>query len=184
MCSWFIAVNNGDSLQPLHLLIAACFPSKAFTIHKLPIEHATISGVLYVWRLLPIIREAQLEVNSISIIANKVTVYEVAPDDLCIHISEDMYLALAKRLYTDIQSVNLFDVFINKSLKHGPFLDVFVEMLKTKPFDEFKSLILGKCQNIRHFANSTFSVNKSITETIDILHLCECKDHQVKLRIL
>jgi hypothetical protein len=48
MCSWFIAVNNGDSLQPLHLLIAACFPSKAFTIHKLPIEHATISGVLYV----------------------------------------------------------------------------------------------------------------------------------------
>ena len=110
-----------------------------------------------------------LKYLSSSYIANKVTVYEVSPDDLCIHISEDMYLPLAKRLYTDIQSMNLFDVFINKSLKHGPFLDVFVEMLKTKPFDEFKSLILGKCQNIRHFANSTFSVNKSITETIDII---------------
>jgi hypothetical protein len=48
MCSWFNAVNNGDSLQQLHLLIAASFSSKAFTIHKLPIEHATISGVLYV----------------------------------------------------------------------------------------------------------------------------------------
>jgi hypothetical protein len=80
-----------------------------------------------------------------------------------------MYLPLAKRLYTDIQSMHLFDVFINKSLKHGPFLDVFVEMLKTKPFDEFKSLILGKCQNIRHFVKSTLSVNKSITETIDII---------------
>jgi ankyrin repeat protein len=110
-----------------------------------------------------------LKYLSSSYIANKVTVYEVAPDDLCIHISEDMYLALAKRLYTDIQSVNLFDVFINKSLKHGPFLDVFAKMLKTKPFDEFKSLILGKCQNIRHFVKSTLSVNKSITETIDII---------------
>jgi hypothetical protein len=48
-------------------------------------------------------------------------------------------------------------------------IDVFAKMLKTKPFDEFKSLILGKCQNIRHFVKSTFSVNKSITVTIDII---------------
>jgi hypothetical protein len=43
--------------------------------------------------------------------------------------------------YTDIQSMNLFDVFMNKSLKHGPFRDVFETMLKAKPIDEFESLI-------------------------------------------
>jgi ankyrin repeat protein len=110
-----------------------------------------------------------LEYLSSGYIANKVTVYEVSPDDLCIHISKDMYSALANRLYRDIEYMNLFDVFNNKSLKHGPFLDVFANMLKTKPFDEFKSLILEKCQNIHHFVKSTFSVNKSITVTIDII---------------
>jgi hypothetical protein len=53
-----------------------------------------------------------LKYLSSSYIANKVTVYEQASnEDLCIHLSEDMYLPLAERLYTDIQSMNLFDVF-------------------------------------------------------------------------
>jgi hypothetical protein len=59
--------------------------------------------------------------------------------------------------------MNLFDVFMNKSLQHGPFLDVFEGMLKTKPFDEFESLILGKCMH------TTFSVKKSIPEMNDII---------------
>jgi hypothetical protein len=46
--------------------------------------------------------------------------------------------------------MNLFDVFMNKSLKHGPFRDVFETMLKTKPIDEFDSLMLRKRQNIHH----------------------------------
>ena len=80
-----------------------------------------------------------LKYLSSSYIANKVIVYEQASNqDLCIQINEDMYLPLAERLYTDIQSMNLFDVFMNKSLKHGPFRDVFEGMLKTKPFDEFE----------------------------------------------
>ena len=99
-----------------------------------------------------------------SYIANKVTVYKQASnEDLCIHISKDMYLPLAERLYTDIQSMNLFDVFMYKSLQHGPFLDVFEGMLKTKPFDEFESLILGK------YMHTTFSVKKSIPEMNDII---------------
>ena len=102
-----------------------------------------------------------LKYLSSSYIANKVTVCEQgSTEDLCIHISEDMYLPLAERLYTDIQSMNLFDVFMNKSLKHGPFLDVFKGMLKTKPYDEFESLILRKRQNIQHFFNTTFSVKQ------------------------
>jgi hypothetical protein len=76
---------------------------------------------------------------------------------LCIHISGDMYLPLAERLYTDIQSMNLFDVFMNKSLKHGPFRDVFEGMLKTKPFDEFESLVLRKHENIQHFVKKTLT---------------------------
>jgi ankyrin repeat protein len=105
-----------------------------------------------------------LKYLSSSYIANKVTVYDQASnEDLCIHISEDMYLPLAERLYTDIQSMNLFDVFMNKSLKHGPFLDIFETMLKTKPFDEFELLILMKRQNICHFVKTSFSVNKPET---------------------
>jgi ankyrin repeat protein len=105
-----------------------------------------------------------LKYLSSSYIANKVTVYEQASnEDLCIPISKDIYLPLAERLYTDIQSMNLFDVFMNKSLQHGPFLDVFEGMLKTKPFDEFESLILGKCMH------TTFSVKKSIPEMNDII---------------
>jgi ankyrin repeat protein len=101
-----------------------------------------------------------LKYLSSSYIANKVTVYEQASnEDLCIHISEDMYSPLAERLYKDIQSMNLFDVFMNKSLKHGPFLDVWVGLLKRKPFDEFESLILKKHMNIRHFVQKTLSLN-------------------------
>jgi len=109
-----------------------------------------------------------LKYLSSSYIANKVTVYEQASnEDHCIQISEDMYLPLAKRLYKDIQSMNLFDVFMNKSLKHGPFLDVFEAMLKTKPFDEFQSLVLRKQENIRHFVQKTLSVEKHIQKWSD-----------------
>jgi hypothetical protein len=105
-----------------------------------------------------------LKYLSSSYIANKVTVYEqTSTEDHCIHISKDMYLHVAERLYKDIQSMNLFDVFMNKSLKHGPFLDVFERILKTKPFDEFESLILKKRQNIQHFVNTTFFVKSDST---------------------
>jgi ankyrin repeat protein len=108
-----------------------------------------------------------LKYLSSSYIANKVTVYKPASnEDLCIHISEDMYLPLAERLYTDIQSMNLFDVFMNKSLEHGPFLDVFKGMLRTKPFDEFESLILRKRRNIQHFVNTNFSAEKQMFDFI------------------
>ena len=110
-----------------------------------------------------------LKYLSSSYIANKVTVYEQASnEDLCIQISKNMYLPLAERLYKDIQSLNLFDVFTNKSLKHGPFRDVFEGMLKTKPFDEFESLILRKRQNIEHLLNYTFHVEKPNQEDIDV----------------
>ena len=110
-----------------------------------------------------------LKYLSSSYIANKVTVCEqTSNEDLCIHISEDMYLPLAERLYTDIQSMNLFDVFMNKSLKHGPFLDVFKGMLKTKPFEDFELLILRKCQNI-HLVNTTFLAKEPNQQIIDII---------------
>ena len=96
-------------------------------------------------------QEQILKYLSSSYIANKVTVYEQdSNEDHCIQISEDMYSQLAERLYKDIQSSNLFDVFMNKSLKHGAFLDVFKGMLKTKPFDEFESLILREHGNVYH----------------------------------
>jgi ankyrin repeat protein len=102
---------------------------------------------------------------SSSCIANKVTVNgQASKEDLCIHISEDMYLPLAERLYRDIQSMNLFDVFMNKSLKHGPFRDVFEGMLTTKHFDEFESLILRKHENIHHILQKRIHKQTDITE--------------------
>ena len=109
-----------------------------------------------------------LKYLSSSYIANKVTVYDQASnEDLCIHISEDMYLPLAERLYTDIQSMNLFDVFMNKSLKHGPFRDVFKTMLKAKPIHEFESVILRKRHGIDDFMVTTFSANMPTQQMID-----------------
>jgi hypothetical protein len=52
---------------------------------------------------------------------------------------------------------------MNKSLKHDPFLDVFEAILKTKPFDEFESMILRKRSNIHHFVNKTLFVKKPAT---------------------
>jgi hypothetical protein len=60
-------------------------------------------------------------------------------------------------------------------------------MLKTKPIDEFDSLILRKRQNIHHFVDTIFSVNRPTQQMIDgiYIHLCECKDPHLKLgRIL
>ena len=99
-----------------------------------------------------------LKYLSSSYIANKITVYEQASDeDLCIHISEDMFLPLAERLYQEIKNMNLFHVFMNSSLKNSRFLNVFNRMLKSKPYDEFKSLILEK-----NFVEKTFSVDEPV----------------------
>jgi hypothetical protein len=68
-----------------------------------------------------------------------------------------MFLPLAERLYQEIKNMNLFDVFMNSSLKHSPFLNVFNRMLKSKPYDEFKSLILEK-----KFVEKTFSVDEPV----------------------
>ena len=98
-----------------------------------------------------------------SYVANKVTGCEQdSNEDHCIQISGNMYLQLAERLYKDIQSMNLFDVFMNKSLKHCPFLDVFEGMLKTKPFDEFESLILRNHENNLHYVQKIPSFKEDI----------------------
>jgi hypothetical protein len=53
-------------------------------------------------------------------------------------------------------------------MAYGPFLDVFKGMLRTKPYDEFESLILRKRQNIQHFVNTAFSVKKLNQQKIDL----------------
>jgi hypothetical protein len=81
-----------------------------------------------------------------------------------------MYLPLAKRLYTDIQSMNLFDVFMNKSLKHGPFRDVFETMLKAKPIDKFESLILTKRDDIHDLPYLKFYYDILAIVNVFVLH--------------
>lgn len=61
--------------------------------------------------------------------------------DLSILIEKDYYELLAERLYTDLQSFELFDVFMNKSLLYPPFLEVFVKILRNKPYNDLKALL-------------------------------------------
>ncbi|VDH98267.1 Hypothetical predicted protein [Mytilus galloprovincialis] len=78
-------------------------------------------------------------------IATKVTVHMdqglYSNSDLLIVIDKCHYEQMAERLYTDLKSLELFDVFINKSLSYPPFLDVFIETLTKKPYKELQTLL-------------------------------------------
>ncbi|XP_062592256.1 uncharacterized protein LOC134253689 [Saccostrea cucullata] len=62
--------------------------------------------------------------------------------DLCIWLSEDLYPMLAKRLYRDIQEMELDNLFTNDVLKHPKVCQTFIDVLKEKSYNEIKSLFL------------------------------------------
>ncbi|XP_062618219.1 uncharacterized protein LOC134279820 [Saccostrea cucullata] len=68
--------------------------------------------------------------------------------DLCIRIGEDLYSRLAERLYRDIQNMELYDVFMNKVLKHPTVCQAFIEVLETKSYTELKSLFLSEQKDV------------------------------------
>jgi ankyrin repeat protein len=63
--------------------------------------------------------------------------------DLFVWLSEDQYPLLAKRLYRDIQNMDLYDVFRNQVLKHPQMLQAFIAELETKSYIELKFLFLS-----------------------------------------
>lgn len=78
-------------------------------------------------------------------IATNVTVHMdhglYSNSDLSIVIDKDHYEQMAERLYTDLKSLELFDVFMNKSLSYPPFLEVFIKTLRKKPYKELQTLL-------------------------------------------
>lgn len=86
-----------------------------------------------------------LEYMNSNFISNKVSIRrENNVDlitDLSIVIGEDHYENMAERLYTDLLSLELFDVFKNQSLSYPPFLEVFWKILKNKPYKDLRALL-------------------------------------------
>ncbi|XP_063405165.1 uncharacterized protein LOC134688397 [Mytilus trossulus] len=63
----------------------------------------------------------------------------------CMHVKvlKQHYSSLGNRIYRDITNMELFDVFMNKSLTYEPFLNFFLKMLRKKPYEEIKDLFLS-----------------------------------------
>ncbi|XP_061186509.1 uncharacterized protein LOC133194590 [Saccostrea echinata] len=68
--------------------------------------------------------------------------------DLCIRLREGQYPMLAKRLYSDIENMELYDVFMNNVLKQTKVCKAFIEELKTKSYTELKSLFLSEQKDV------------------------------------
>ncbi|XP_052088264.1 uncharacterized protein LOC127725375 [Mytilus californianus] len=90
-----------------------------------------------------------------SYIANnvKLTKSDNSEDWLYIYIEEEDYPLLVDRIYTDLKDMQLYDVFMNQSLKDETFLNVFKEYLLGNPDSEVISLFffeqeIGLCKNI------------------------------------
>ncbi|XP_052087567.1 uncharacterized protein LOC127724589 [Mytilus californianus] len=88
--------------------------------------------------------EQILEYMPSDFISSKVIVFGNSSfDELSIKITEKYFSNLAERIYSDLESNQLFDVFMNKALKYEPFLDVFIQLMKKKPYNDFKKTFLG-----------------------------------------
>ncbi|XP_062569496.1 uncharacterized protein LOC134231547 [Saccostrea cucullata] len=64
--------------------------------------------------------------------------------DLSIRLEEKYYPMLAKRLYRDIENMELYDVFMNNVLKEPKVYQAFEDVLKTKSDTELESLFLSE----------------------------------------
>ncbi|CAC5424870.1 unnamed protein product [Mytilus coruscus] len=77
-------------------------------------------------------------------IAHKV---RVIPEELsqCLYVKvrKQHYSSLGNRIYRDITTMELFNVFMNKSLTYEPFLIFFLKMLGKKSYEEIKDLFLS-----------------------------------------
>ncbi|XP_062585045.1 uncharacterized protein LOC134246700, partial [Saccostrea cucullata] len=80
--------------------------------------------------------------------------------DLCIRLREGHYPILAKRLYSDIENMELYDVFMNNVLKHPKVCEAFIEVLKTKTYTELKSLFLSEQEDVSNVVSKGFHVAK------------------------
>ncbi|XP_055999931.1 uncharacterized protein LOC125657060 [Ostrea edulis] len=78
--------------------------------------------------------------------------------DLCVRLREDQYALLAERLYRDIQSMELYDVFKNNVLKQQKMCETFIAKLKTKSYEELKSLFLSQHENVENIMRKQASV--------------------------
>ncbi|XP_056005263.1 uncharacterized protein LOC130050161 [Ostrea edulis] len=87
--------------------------------------------------------------------------------DLCIRLREDQYPLLAKRLYRDIQNMELYDVFSNQVLKHPQVCQAFIGVLKTKSYTELKSVFLssqGKVDKIVRKRTNVMKESEKLSE--------------------
>ena len=110
-------------------------------------------------------QEDLLEYMSSSFVANKFIVNGNFDNigDLHIKIHENHYQAFAQRLVRDLKSLELYDVFMNKSLKFQCICDALFDELKELSYTEIKKLF---------FQNLKFSWNLFQVDNVELDRQC------------
>nr|XP_034320582.1 uncharacterized protein LOC117687709 [Crassostrea gigas] len=63
--------------------------------------------------------------------------------DLCIKLQESHYHLLADRLFEDIHNGELFNVFENEALKNPLVLQIFLDLMNSKPYSDLFTVFLS-----------------------------------------
>ncbi|XP_062574496.1 uncharacterized protein LOC134236343 [Saccostrea cucullata] len=85
--------------------------------------------------------------------------------DLCIRLGEDKFLVLAERLYSDIENLELYDVFMNDVLKQSEVCKLFIEVLNRKSYSGWKALFLSKQNDVHRIVRKINWVVKECEES-------------------
>nr|XP_022305978.1 uncharacterized protein LOC111112629 isoform X7 [Crassostrea virginica] len=91
-------------------------------------------------------QEDMLEYMSSSFVAKKFSISDISddPGDLHIKIHEEHYSAFAKRFVRDLKYLELYDVFMNKSLKIKCICSAFTDELEKMTYLEIKNVFFQK----------------------------------------
>ena len=85
-----------------------------------------------------------------SFVAKKFSISDISddPGDLYIKIHEEHYTAFAKRLVRDLKSLELYGVFMNKTLKIKCICTAFIDELEKMTYFEIKNFFFQEIEEI------------------------------------
>ncbi|XP_078311003.1 uncharacterized protein LOC111115920 [Crassostrea virginica] len=111
-------------------------------------------------------QEDMLEYMSSSFVAKKFSISDISddPGDLHIKIHKEHYSAFAKRLVRDLKSLELYGVFMNKTLKIKCICTAFIDELEKMTYQEIKNFFFQEIQKIE-ISSKMSERNESLEES-------------------
>nr|XP_022290520.1 uncharacterized protein LOC111102161 [Crassostrea virginica] len=102
-------------------------------------------------------QEDMLVYMSSSFVAKKFSIIDTSddPGDLHIKIHKEHYSAFAKRLVRDLKESELYDVFMNKTLKIKCIYCAFIDELRKLSYPEIKTTFFEKKENLSEILAKT-----------------------------